>query len=196
MKNRTEIINSLIKKFNYKTYLEIGCRKNENFNKVNIEKKIGVDPERGGTIRMTSDDFFKLNKENFDIVFIDGLHWSEQVYRDMVNSLVFLNTNGTIVIHDCNPLNYWSQIVPRPKRPKNWNGDVWKSFLKLKSERDKLDMFVVDVDYGCGIIRNGEQKLIEKWNITYQEFEKNKKELLNLISAEEFNKWIEQTNLL
>lgn len=29
---------------------------------------------RGGTHRMTSDAFFATNEEQFDLVFIDGLH--------------------------------------------------------------------------------------------------------------------------
>ena len=76
---RWDLIEYLIKKNNYKNYLEIGCDKNQLFSKVNINNKIGVDPVSGGNVRKTSDDFFKENKSSFDIVFIDGLHTYEQV---------------------------------------------------------------------------------------------------------------------
>jgi hypothetical protein len=176
----------LIKNNNYKKYCEIGCNRNSNFKRINIPYTVGIDPRRGGTLKMTSDEFFKQNNEKFDIFFIDGLHHAEQVYRDIINSLIFLNINGTIVVHDCNPLSYFTQMVPRPRRPKEWNGDVWKGWLKLRSEREDIEMFAIDSDYGCGIIRKGKQNLISKWNITYKEFEKDKKNLLNLISVEEF----------
>jgi len=102
---RIEILNNIIKKKNYVSYLEIGTFKEELFSKVICEKKIGVDPFSGGTHRMTSDDFFQTNKSKFDCIFIDGLHHYEQVIRDINNSLKILNDNGVILIHDCLPNN-------------------------------------------------------------------------------------------
>ena len=52
--------------------------------------KIGVDPERGGNVRKTSDNFFKNNKKEFDVIFIDGLHIYEQCRKDVINSLKVL----------------------------------------------------------------------------------------------------------
>ena len=77
----------------YKTYLEIGCFHNELFDNIKCEKKVGVDPYSGGTIRKTSDDFFLSNKENFDIIFIDGLHRYHQVKQDILNSLILFQLN-------------------------------------------------------------------------------------------------------
>ena len=64
--SRIEVIQNIINKQKYKDYLEIGCDNDENFSKVIIENKIGVDPLKGGTLRMTSDNFFKENKKTFD----------------------------------------------------------------------------------------------------------------------------------
>ena len=72
--NRQFIVQDIIKRKNYKSYLEIGCFDDELFNFVNCEKKIGVDPVVGGNIRKTSDDYFKDCNEKFDCIFIDGLH--------------------------------------------------------------------------------------------------------------------------
>ena len=57
---------------------------------------------------MASDDFFSKEKEllfrrKIDVAFIDGLHSYRQALRDVVNCLEYLNPNGVIVIHDCNP---------------------------------------------------------------------------------------------
>ena len=58
--NRVSIINSLIEKNNYKTYLEIGVRNPDDcLNHINCELKYGVDPGVEGnypvTFNMTSD---------------------------------------------------------------------------------------------------------------------------------------------
>ena len=103
--SRIEIIQNIIDKKNYHNYLEIGCDRNENFSKIKIKSKTGVDPLRG-TIRKTSDEFFKSNKEEFDIIFLDGLHTYEQTIKDINNSLKFLNTRGVILIHDCLPKKF------------------------------------------------------------------------------------------
>ena len=65
---RFDIINKIIKKKGFKNYLEIGCFEDENFKKIIIDRKVGVDPISGGTIRLTSDEYFSSNKEIFDII--------------------------------------------------------------------------------------------------------------------------------
>ena len=127
--SRFDIINKIIKKKKFESYLEIGCQSDVNFSKIIIKNKIGVDPQSGGTHRMTSDDFFKQNKSTFDLIFIDGLHVYEQVLKDIENSLKVLNDNGVILIHDCLPAKIWHQTIPQTHS--SWNGDVWKSIVKL-----------------------------------------------------------------
>ena len=110
---RWDLIQHIIDKYNFKDYLEIGCDKNQSFSKIRIDNKIGVDPIEGGTIRLTSDQFFDQNKNNFDIIFIDGLHHYSQVLKDINNSLKILNKNGFILVHDCLPRSLAQQAVPR-----------------------------------------------------------------------------------
>ena len=85
--SRSKIIQDIISKQKYKNYLEIGCDNDENFSHIAIENKIGVDPLKGGTLRMTSDEFFQKNLENFDIIFLDGLHTYDQTIKDINNAL-------------------------------------------------------------------------------------------------------------
>ena len=98
---------------NYNYYLEIGCFKDDVFSNIIINNKVGVDPISGGNVRSTSDVFFKNNKKNFDIIFIDGLHHYKQVKKDIENSLLFLNEHGIVVLHDTLPRNYIEQATPQ-----------------------------------------------------------------------------------
>ena len=192
---RTELINGLIQKNNYTTYLEIGvntpAQPGYNWVGVKIPVKHGVDPNVNTTYQMTSDDFFeKYVAQKYDIIFIDGLHLHEQVYRDIVNSLNHLNDNGIIVVHDCNPV---TEITQRRERVTDaWHGDVWKAIVQLKTENTNIEICTVNTDEGCGIIRKGSQDLLkvdENENIyDYSFLEKNRVKALNLISIEEFKR--------
>ena len=196
---RWTIINYLIKINNYEDYLEIGSgfpkkNKTRNFDAIVCKNKDGVDPKGYCGYEMTSDEFFKKNNKKYDIIFIDGLHLEEQVDKDIVNSLNCLKTNGTIVIHDCNPKLEDSQKEKKPtRRPEGgispWNGTVWKSFAKLRITRNDLEMCVIDKDYGLGIIKKGRQKCFPQIdNLTYEFLDKNRKELLNLATIPQFLK--------
>ena len=187
---RTTILNTLIEKYSYQSYLEIGQgQRNLNFDWIKCRIKIGVDPAKrfNAAYQMTSDEFFAMNNDTFDLVFIDGLHHADQVERDIINALRGLNTNGTIVVHDCNPTTKEMQIVPQQQN--TWTGDVWKAWVKLRSTRPELKMYVVDADHGCGIIRRGTQKIIKlPENLTYKALDKNRKKFLNLVDVNSFLK--------
>ena len=186
--HRWDLIEYLIKKNNYKKYLEIGCDQNQLFSKVNIENKIGVDPVSGGNIRKTSDVFFKENNSNFDIVFIDGLHTYEQVKKDILNSIHFLNKDGIILVHDCMPDSLSKQAVPRYKM--QWNGDVWKAIVDLRRE-ENLDIYTCEMDQGIGIISKKKNSSILKLDkpineLKFKDYFENYKEYMRVISLEKF----------
>lgn len=196
---RYEIINKLIKNFNFQHYLEIGVYSGQCIRNIIAPYKDGVDPGTEGqsveevNYKMTSDMFFSTIKNSYikyDIIFIDGLHHSTQVDVDIKNSLLHLNDGGFIVLHDCNPEKEIYTKVPRISDI--WHGDVYKSVLKFR--KNKLhSIFTVDTDCGCGVIRKDNRvyefdetefdKAIESWDYFYE----NKGRLLNLISVEDFN---------
>lgn len=176
--SRLELINLAIKKTNAKKYLEIGCDRDKIFNNVNCNYKIGVDPIRGGNKRMTSDEFFLQNSDFFDVIFVDGLHYYEQVLKDTENSLKFLNNNGVIIIHDMLPRNKDEAIVPIPDPlPRTWLGDVWRLAFDLSSRNDILFKIVL-IDEGCGFIKKQPQvPKVFKPDNTWSFYEKNVFEL-------------------
>lgn len=186
---RHEIINELIKRHKYKRYLEIGVERGLCITNVNAKHKTSVDPEPRYPVshKMTSDEFFENNKEVFDIIFIDGLHHSDQVDKDIGNSIEVLSPNGTIVLHDCNPVNEIMQRVPRESS--EWNGDVWKSIVRfINSSHDDYEVFTVDSDHGCAVIRRGhcECKFVMPKTLSYQWLEENRAQCLNLITVKQF----------
>ena len=148
-RNRLDLIKYVIKKNDYKNYLEIGCHNNEVFDKIGIEK-IGVDPISGGNYRGTSDKFFKENLKKFDCIFIDGLHEYNQAKKDILNSIEILNKDGIIILHDCFPSSINHQRVPRTRY--TWNGDVWKAIVEARTW-EHLDTYTVLADQGLGLIK-------------------------------------------
>lgn len=191
---RTDIINGLISKHGLKRYLEIGVHRGANFDRVICEYKVGVDPapEAKATFQMTSDEFFNKVNEGvhfkFDIIFIDGLHHADQVFKDVNNALDELTDDGFIVCHDCNPLVEIEQRVPR--ETKRWNGDVWKAIVKLRNENHDLSIVTVDTDEGCAIISRVGKKYPFRLTreLTFENLQKHRVEWLNLISVEHFRK--------
>ena len=187
---RWDLIDYLIQKNKFENYLEIGCDDDQLFSKVNIKNKIGVDPVSGGNIRKKSDDFFSSNKDKFDLVFIDGLHIYEQVKKDILNSLKFLNENGIVLVHDCMPDSLSKQAVPRYKM--KWNGDVWKAIVDLR-QREDLDIFTCEIDQGIGIITKRKNSSMLKLNkpvknLKFKDYYYNYKEYLRIIKLTDFKK--------
>lgn len=157
---------------------------------------------------ITSDDFFanKMFIHGFDVVFIDGLHTFKQALIDVNNSLATLNEKGVIVMHDCNPPN-WAAAYPAeshahakslnlPGWTNAWCGDVWKTVCYIRNFRKDLNVFVLNCDYGLGIITKGKPEdnlnLTEDEfnNLTYYDLVKNKIELLNLKHKEYLYKFL------
>ena len=185
---RWDLIQHIINKYNYKNYLEIGCDKDQSFSKIKIKNKTGVDPVSGGTIRDTSDNFFKTNKDKFDIIFIDGLHHYEQVIKDIYNSLDILNNNGHILVHDCLPRTIAHQAIPRYRG--SWNGDVWKSIVELRT-KNNLEVFTCEIDFGVGIIRKKNNlkpikiEIDDFKKLKFKDYYNRNMEFMNIIPYEE-----------
>lgn len=157
-----DVIPAVVRFKQARSYLEIGCADNSSFNKVQADLKVGVDPQRGGTHRMTSDEFFATNEQTFDVIFIDGMHTHQQVMKDFQNAKQVINAGGVIVFHDVLPDNRytaWPNKKDRPKIPGvvAWNGDVWRVNFDLL-EMPGVDYRLVPNLHGVGILKFGEDQ--------------------------------------
>jgi hypothetical protein len=186
---RVEVLNAIIEKKAVNNYLEIGVNRGKClFNIEGSKKRFAVDPYfnfslwkkiraclinkdnfRNNYFEVTSDTFFNKNEELLtanllDLAFIDGLHTYQQSLKDTKNTLKFLDKNGVIVLHDCNPLNYLAaypanSIDEARKDLENhtdwkniWNGDVWKTIVFIRKNHPELTAFVLDTDHGLGFV--------------------------------------------
>jgi len=208
---RAEIINYIIQKQNFTKYLEIGVRwPNDCFNHINCLNKDGVDPGYENSSNpvkypYTSDDFFSRLENNlldispdykWDLIFIDGLHLSYQVEKDILNSLNHISDKGIVVLHDCDPFfaedNYTRLIEDYWGGNHAWNGTTWKAIYKLKATRSDLNICTVSADEGIGLIKKGKQNLIPFDNpyFEYRVFQKNRIRDLNLINESQLDSWL------
>jgi hypothetical protein len=218
--NRVTVIQKIIDKKRAKTYLEIGVLAGDAFLRIKIKRKWGVDPhfiiEPLKKIRyyfknpfnifseyfsMDSDTFFDKEEARLagcgvDVAFIDGLHTFAQSLKDVENTLKYLNNNGVIILHDCNPLSEAAAIPAQsisevqkmnpPGFTGVWNGDVWKTIAYLRATRKDLRAFVLDCDFGLGIItKEAPENMLnysaeEVRNLSYHDLSKGRKSLLNL----------------
>ena len=140
-------------------------------------------------------------------MFIDGLHTYEQTLRDVHNCLKLLKEDGVIILHDCNPVSEsaaypadsWEQTESFELEgwTGEWSGDVWKTIVYLRSTRKDLKIFVLDCDYGIGIITKGTPENMLTYskeeidNFFYRDLERNRERMLNLKSTDYLEKFIE-----
>ena len=176
---RHEIINHFIQSRGYTSFLEIGTYQGDTYRNVSCAIRLSVDPDPNtpATHHMTSDAFFASCKDKFDIIFIDGLHEHNQVWRDIQNGLDHLNKNGVIVMHDCHPTTEKMQEYHTESQYGFWwTGDVWKAFVKARATLP-YELYVFDNDMGCGIIDTTLQRTSDVSQLptdmdamTYQDF--------------------------
>jgi len=156
--HRHEVINSLTRPED--KYLEIGVEYGYTYSNTHFFVKTGVDPDPKCSYpnieKCLSDEFFlkgkgkdlgkdltlgKIeDKDKYDVIFIDGMHHSENVLRDFNNSVNVLSKGGFLFLDDILPLNYNEQLkIPRLHHYENgilkygeeWTGDVWKFVYHL-----------------------------------------------------------------
>ena len=153
---RVDFISLAAQKFNDCKYLEIGVDKNLTFDAIPVDDKTGVDPNRGGNQRMTSDKFFENNIKMFDVIFVDGLHTFDQCRKDIINSLKCLNVGGYLFIHDLIPRNFMEEFTPQMGEP--WCGDVWKVAHELIKTKN-IEFSIIVANNGIGILKKLENKV-------------------------------------
>ena len=213
--NREIIIQKLLKARKGKTYLEIGVSTGRVFFSILSTSKYAVDPlfkfSRWKVFRRTiknptnifnkyytstSDDFFSkqapeiFSQKRINVCLVDGMHEYDFALRDIENALKYLEDDGVIIVHDCNPVTEKMGSTFEEWKGRGydgeWNGDVWKAILHLRCTRNDVHVFVLDCDYGLGIITKGKPEnnltlpVDSIAKLSYQDFHANRESWLNL----------------
>ena len=200
LNNRTDLINAMAMRIGAERYLEIGLRDaSHNFDHIRVPEKESVDPDPKARADFvgTSDAFFRQLDagREWDLIFIDGLHLADQVYRDIYHSLMHLSPDGYLVIHDCNPVNEWRtrSLADFQKDGGPWNGTVYKAIMAIRELDPLVEVNVVDMDEGCGVLRRRlrpdaippvPEHVLKR--ITYDDLARDRRNAINLISKDDF----------
>jgi len=160
------LIQSIVKLTNCRRYLELGVANGSNIHMIrdHVETCVGVDlstelvdRDRIDFRQMTTDDFFDINQENFDIIFIDANHNWINVRRDFENSLKILNEFGIIILHDTDPV---ALFMLHP----GYCSDSYHINDYIYSNHPELDMVNLPIcDMGLTIVKRKKDKRISKF---------------------------------
>lgn len=226
--DRIELIQKIFRKTSFENYLEIGCQTGKSFLPIRAKNKTAVDPVfkipigrrfkwlikwpanfKARYFTLESDAFFATQKSyleelgQLDVVLVDGLHNFRGALNDVLHSLVYLNIDGIIIMHDCYPpheaASIYADIFPTEEQQQQakgwtgeWCGDVWKSITYLLEKYpDLLEVGVIDTDYGLGYVRfkmnpksrefEIDEDLFAKVNqLTYKDMKADPKNIINL----------------
>lgn len=180
MLQRHEVIQRLLDLFDAPRYLEIGVDHGATFEPLRAARKVGVDPRfnfdkgqviaSGGHVELhetTSDVYFSSvlpNVEEFDVIFLDGLHTFEQTLRDLMSAVLLLQPRGVIVVDDVLPDSYHASLPstddlvsvrsflairnPSLLADQAWMGDVYKVPFFIQSYLQQFDYATADDTHG------------------------------------------------
>lgn len=151
--SRHELLAGLHRVLQPRTYFEIGVRFGESL-ALSRTRTIGVDPAYAirsplhcdlRTFCTTSDAFFERSDAfdhfggtGIDLAFIDGMHLSEYVLRDFINTEAHAAPGGIVVLDDVLPRNDLEAY--RIRRTGPWTGDVFKVLEVLRTHRPDLTL--------------------------------------------------------
>lgn len=147
--DRYGILAELHKIIKPRGYLEIGVQTGASLQLAqDCLDAVGVDPDMSNLsydvsfatlVEVPSDEFFEaepsfigVDGTSFlDLVFIDGLHHAEQVWKDFWNATTLGHPGTVYVFDDVLPRNQGE--ASRTMCPGDWTGDVWKAAVHLQN---------------------------------------------------------------
>jgi hypothetical protein len=156
---RADVLQPILDLYEAPSYLEIGVQTGFTFHPLKAARKVAVDIEYAFDLDAAraavagqdvhfhtcpSDDYFHriAGDDQFDVIFIDGLHSFEQTLRDLLNAIGHLRDGGTIVIDDVIPHTYAASLptqaqsnafrAARGIQKIDWMGDVYRLVFFLR----------------------------------------------------------------
>lgn len=204
---RWDVLNHLAHRIGAQRYLEIGVSQGESMRNVRVAEKWGVDPVPTMSGVEACDLFFRSTSLSFfrkysalgrtfpiDLIFIDGYHAADMVYREIEEAMPLLSSTGLIALHDVAPLTESMQYAA--PTPGDWTGDVWKCVARLRRE-GKYDVRTIDTNFGVAIVkpRAATQRLDlpADAELTWELFSARKPDLLGVIGEDDLDEWLDSS---
>jgi|GEM_PF-4238676 len=151
-------------------YLEIGSNYGESLDCFKRARRmIAIDPapkfppSRFPNLEFhkdTSDAYFDRvlageNRPAPDVVFVDGLHESDQVLRDFVNAEALARPGAIVLLHDVMPVD--PRTATKVRRYDFWLGDCWRALHFIAHHRRDLEIGICPVrPSGLALVRLGD----------------------------------------
>lgn len=176
---RWDVIQALLNRFDHPRYIEVGVSTGSTFHRLDAAHKVAVDPkfrfdweqeqrDRGPATeyhQVTSDEYFGsivTDENQFDVIYLDGLHTFEQTLRDLTNALAHLAPRGVIVIDDVRPPSYHASLASQANYHKlrvhvndtrlAWMGDVYKVVWMIDTFFQSLQYRTISNNHGQAVI--------------------------------------------
>lgn len=213
-----EIINALIAKNRYSKYLEI-CTPTTGLRFSRIDQshlrwrhrllyRCPVSHWDGSEITFRSETFaiehLLKKKAAYDLIFVDPYHSLDCSLRDLQFALELLRPGGTIVVHDCCPVE--KSVCTPEFQTGSWFGVTYCAYVDFVLSHTALTYYTVDTDCGCGVIKKPlaesaerasfieeQSELADHWfsrrrreDDMFEFFRQHHRKLLKLISVKEF----------
>jgi hypothetical protein len=216
VRNKVDIINLLIHKYSYTSYLEISTpttgRRFAEIDRASLEHchrilyRCGPKFDDGHEVTWRSADKTletafaeaSIAARPYDVVLVDSFHTYACSARDLSLALSLASSGGIVVMHDASPP---TQDLTTPEFIKGpWCGQSYAALIDLLLRRPSLEVYVVDVDFGVAVLRSDSRArhtisgpLAAAWTAIGDDparrfafFQAHRQELLNLIGVEEF----------
>ena len=133
----------ILTNFNVKNVVCVDIWEDINFKDIqksnyeNYKKNIEEFLNKVKTYKGTSDSFFLNQRENFDVIYVDGSHETDQVYKDIKNSWKVLNNKGVLICDDY----FYGDIY---KNPNNVPSIAINKFIKEETKNNSIKILCVN----------------------------------------------------
>lgn len=130
----------------------------------------------------------------YDVIFVDTWHEPKHSLDVIERCLPKLSAGGVLVVHDSNPPSAWHQRPAEEYEPgSDWNGQVWRAVVEFRIRHPQCEVFTVDTDWGCTIIRPSRRARQEPGaasvdGLDWAAFERERSRLLNLVNVAWFRR--------
>jgi predicted O-methyltransferase YrrM len=165
------------------------------FDAVEAISKVSVS-YRSDTDALSEEDFLAADPPDggYDVVFVDTWHEPTHCLDVIERCLPKLSADGVLVVHDSNPPSAWHQRPAEEYEPGSaWNGQVWRAVVEFRARHPGCEVFTVDTDWGCTVIRPSrracEEPAAESVDLLdWTALEHDRRRLLNVVDVAWFRR--------